>query len=1121
MDVGAWLRGLGLGQYEGTFRDSEIETDTLPELTETDLEKLGLPLGHRKRILKAIENLGDADKTSEAASPARPVPARDTAERRQLTVMFCDLVGSTAISARLDPEDLSSVLGAFQKACVSAVSAFGGSVAKYMGDGALVYFGYPEAHEDDAERAVRAGLALLDTVAAMRLPLPVRPQVRIGIATGLVVVGELIGEGGAQERVAVGDTLNLAARIQAAASPDSMVVAELTHRLAGVAFDYEDLGPHELKGIPDAARLWRVTGESGTRGRFDSRTAKGLTPLVGRAEEIGLLRRRWDYAKEGDGQLVLLSAPAGFGKSRLTLSFREHLDDSSITCLQYFASPFHVNSPLHPFIKQLERAAGIVRTDTAAKKLDKLEGILEGSAESRMEDVPLLAALLSIPFEERYPRLQITEVVQKQRTMELLVDQLVLISHRSPVLIVFEDAHWIDPSSLELINSAIRKVANLPVMIVVTHRPEFLPPWLDLGHATVLKLNQLGRSQVAELIHKAAGGKTLPEAIIEQITIKSQGVPLFVEEITRSILESGDLEEYRDRYVLRQSIREFTIPSTLQDSLIARLDRLGSAKDVVLTASIIGREFSYELIEAVSPVSQATLLADLGRLVRSDLLEQRGTPPRSRYIFKHALILDAASQSVLKARKRELHQRIAEVFTSRFPEVVAIEPELLAHHYTEANIVDRALACWRQAAERAMARMAHAEALGHVDKAKKLVAALPAGNEQDEWELALLVIEGPLQMTLHGWESPQANRVYEAARVVAERLKRPAELFPALWGLWLGAHSSGQHAHAHELYRELFDLLKQTNDPEYVVQANHAGCTQMLAEGLPHEALGHIEQLLNNYRFDLHHNLALIYGAHDPGCCGLSNRAFILTMLGHLDQADAESAKALELSERVGHKPSVAHTCQFRAEYDIILNRPEKAEAYLDTCISLSEKYSLAAYHNAADLMQGFVRVVRGDVETGVRQAEAALETLKSVPSRRFHLPIRISIVGRAKAAAGDIEGALAIFESALDATSSTGEIWYEPETLRLKAEMLLALPEPRTSEAEQCLAAAISGAQKQDAKFWELRAANVLAGLWARQGRRAEARGLLAPVYGWFTEGFGNADIKGAAALLTELAME
>jgi class 3 adenylate cyclase len=778
MDVGAWLRGLGLGQYEGAFRDSEIEADTLRELTETDLEKIGLPLGPRKRILKAIQNLGDADKTSEAVSPARPAPARDTGERRQLTVMFCDLVGSTAISARLDPEDLSSVIGAFQKACVSAVTAFGGSIAKYMGDGALVYFGYPEAHENDAERAIRAGLALLDTVAAMRLPLPVRPQVRIGIATGLVVVGELIGEGGAQERVAVGETLNLAARIQAVASPDSVVIAELTRRLAGVAFDYEDLGRHELKGIPDVARLWRVTGESAAR---DASIAgpRGLTS-VGRAEEIGLLRRRWDYAREGDGQLVLLSAPAGFGKSRLTQSFREHLDDSSITCLQYFGSPFHVNSPFHPFIKQLERAAGIVRTDTAAQKLDKLESILEGSTESRIEDVSLLAALMSIPFGERYPRLQITELVQKQRTMELLEEQLVLISRRGPVLVVFEDAHWIDPSSLELINGAIRRVANLPVMIVVTHRPEFAPPWLDLAHATVLKLNQLGRSQVVELIHRAVRGKTLPQAIIEQIASKSQGVPLFIEEITRAILESGDLEESGDRYVLRQSIREFTIPATLRDSLIARLDRLGSAKDVVLTASIIGREFSYELIEAVSSVPQAALLADLGRLVQSDLLEQRGTPPQSRYIFKHALILDAASQSVLKTRKRELHQRLAEVFTSRFPEVVANEPELLAHHYTEANLVDPALACWRRAADRAAARLAYVEALGHVDKAMNLIATFAEGAKRDEWELGFLVIEGPSRRRLgqSGGGKTLRGGTYGCGKTEASGRSVPVDLGP-------------------------------------------------------------------------------------------------------------------------------------------------------------------------------------------------------------------------------------------------------------------------------------------------------------------------------------------------------
>jgi class 3 adenylate cyclase/predicted ATPase len=1124
IDVADWLRSLSLEQYAPAFRDNDLDGAVLPDVNAEDLIAIGVTsIGHRRKLLAAIAGLKAAQPSADAEPPH--IAASDSAtraaeaERRQLTVMFCDLVGSTPLSAQLDPEELSNVIGAFQTACTSAIKSFGGSIAKYMGDGALVYFGYPEAHEDDAERAVRAGLALIDAIAAVQLSVPVRPQVRIGIATGLVVVGELIGEGAAQERVAVGDTLNLAARIQSVVAPDTVGIGELTHRLAGAAFDYEDLGPHELKGIPGAVMLWRVIGESGARGRFDSRVVKGLTPLVGRAEELGLLRRRWDDAKGGDGQLILLSAPAGFGKSRITEAFREDLGDSSILYLQYLASPFYVNSPFYPFIKRLEWAAGIARTDTDVQKLDKLEATLQESAENIREAAPLLAALLSIPFGGRYPPLQINEMVQKQKTMEVLEEQLISLSSRAPVLIVFEDAHWIDRTSLALMDRVVRRLADIPMMTVVTYRPEFTPPWQDLGHVTVLRLNQLPRRQVVDLIKEAAGGKTLPEAIVGQIAGKSGGVPLFIEEITRSILESGNLQLDGERYVLRQSTGAFTIPSTLQDSLIARLDRLGSAKDVVLSASIIGREFSYELIEAISPVPRTILLADLERLVQSDLLGQRGAPPHSRYIFKHALIRDAAYQSVLNARKRELHRRIAEVLVSRFPEVAETEPELLAHHYTEANAVDRGLTYWRRAAERATARMAHAEALGHVGIANKLIAALPAGTEKDEWELAFLVIEGALQMTLHGWESPQASRVYEAARVVAERLGRPAELFPAIWGLWLGAHSSGQHARAHELYREMFHLLKRTNDVECVVQANHAGCTQMLAEGLPRAALDHIEQLLNNYKADVHRDLGLLYGAHDPGCCGLSNRAFILVMLGQLDQAEAASAEALQLSESLGHKPSVAHTCQFRGEYDIILNRPEKAESYLLTCMALSEKYSLAAYHNAADLMQGFVRVSRGDVKTGVRQAEAALDTLKSVPSRRFHLPIRMSIVGSAKAAAGDVEGALAIFESALDATTSTGEIWYEPETFRLKAEALLALPNPRMDEAEQSLMAAIASAQKQDAKFWELRAAKVLARLWARQGRRAEARELLAPVYHWFTEGLSTPDLKDAAVLLTELA--
>jgi class 3 adenylate cyclase/predicted ATPase len=1120
MDIGGWLRGLGLPQYEAAFRENEIDLEILPKLTAEDLKDLGVAIvGHRRKILTAIVEHSGSFTTPDLVAPAaESSPPTAVAERRQLTVMFSDLVGSTALSTQLDPEDLSVVLGSFQKACVNVVTQFGGSVAKYMGDGALVYFGYPEAHEDDPERAVRAGLALIEAMAAMQLPVPHRPQVRVGIATGLVVVGELIGHGSAQERVAVGETLNLAARIQALASPGSLVVSELTHVLAGAAFIYEGLGMHELRGFAHATGLWRVVGEIAARGRFDARVVRGLCPLVGRAEETALLLRRWDQAKAGDGQLILLSAPAGFGKSRMTQAFREHLDSSSVHCSRYFGSPFHVNSAFYPFIRQLEAAADIVRTDSWPQKLDKVEAILDGPEEGKTERAALVAELLSIPFGERYAPLHLTEAVQKQRTIEMLEEQLVLLSRRGAVLLLFEDAHWIDPTSVEMMDKLVRRVVDLPVMIIVTYRTEFAPAWLDLGHVTLLNLNHLVRGQVVELIHNTAGGKTLPEAIVAQIAKKSQGVPLFIEEITRAILESGDLEDDGGRYLLRGSIRDFPIPPTLRDSLIARLDRLGVAKDVALTASIIGREFSYELLDAVAGLSQATLLEGLEKLVRSDILGQWGLPPRSRYVFKHALIRDAASDCVLNARKRELHERTAGVLASRFPEVAETEPELLAHHYTEASLVDRALTYWRQAAERAAKGLAYIEALGHVERAIKLIATMPEGPDKDEWELTFLVIEGPSRMALDGWDSPPAKRLYERARTVAEKLGRPAEVFRSVWGLWMGAHTSGQHRHAHELLEEIFDLVAETKDPEYLVQSHHAAGSQMVAEGLPLEALTHIDQLLTNYRMDVHGNLAMTYGAHDPGCCSLAMRALSLTMLGRLEQVEPALKEALELSHRLDHKPSLAQAHMFSAENYIILNKVDEAEAHLNICLQLAEKYSLANYLIPAKIMQGWVLVLRGDVHAGVQQAEAAVETLKSYPSRRFHLPIRIGIVGLTKAAAGDIDGALALFVSALDVASTTGERWYEPELLRFKAEMLLARPRQGANEAEQCLEAAITLARRQEAKLWELRATIALVNLWAKQGRRNEGRDLLAPCYARFVEGFETADLKKAKAQLDAL---
>lgn len=1117
--IAQWLGSLGLAEYADRFAENDIEIDVLSELTDRDLEQLGISLGHRRKILRAIRDLvaGEAPAAPRPAATGEPKP-RDDAERRQLTVMFTDLVGSTALSARLDPEDFARVIGSYQKVCASAVAQFGGLVAKYLGDGVLAYFGYPEAHEDDAERAVRAGLQLIDAISAMGPRSRVKLQVRIGVATGLVVVGELIGEGSAQERVAIGETLNLAARIQAAAPPNSLVISESTRRLAGAAFRYDDLGRHELKGLAGGATLWRVLGESTARSRFDVRVVQGLTPFVGRGEEIGLLRRRWECAKDGEGQIALLSAPAGFGKSRIAAAFRQSLRDPSIACLQFFGSPFHTSSPFYPFIGQLEWAAGIARADSDAQKLDKLEAVLDGPAETRSNSAPLLAALLSIPLGERYPPLQINEQVQKQRTMDALLEQLTALSSRGRVLAVFEDAHWFDPTSLDLMGLMIRRAADLPVMIAVTYRPEFSPAWLELGHVTLLKLSTLGRSDVVKLIGEAAGGKELPDPVVEQIAVKSQGVPLFVEEITRTILESGDLEEMDGRYVLRRSHREFSIPSTLQDSLIARLDRLGTAKEVALAASIIGREFSYELIAAVHAAPRAELEAALERLVRSDLLGQRGTPPNSRYVFKHALIRDAAFQTVLKARRRELHKRIADELDAHFPDVVEREPELLAYHYSEAEVSDRALEYWRRAANRAASGLAYVEALGHVERAMKLILSLPPGVERDEWELAFLSIEGTSRMALDGWDSPSASRIYGAAREVAERLDRPQELFRSVWGQWMGAHSNGQHFRARTLYREIFDLLNRTNEPEYVVQAHHAGGSQMVAEGSPRAALAHIDQLLANYRMDVHGNLALFYGAHDPGCCSLGMRALSLTMLGDLTQAEAASAEAVEHSERLDHKPSISHTHMFRAELCIILDRVAEADAHLRASISIAQKYSLAGYVAADNIMQGLVRATQGEGEAAVRQAEAALEALKSIPSRRFHLPIRIAIVGMTRAAAGDLDGALALYDSALEAAASTGERWYEPELLRLKAQMLLALPKALPDEAERCLRTAIAIAQRQEARFWELRATAGLARLWAGRGQRAAARDLLAPVHAWFPEDLRTPDLVAAKTLLAQL---
>jgi class 3 adenylate cyclase/pimeloyl-ACP methyl ester carboxylesterase len=769
VDIAAWLRELGLERYEPAFRENEIDWEVLPELTEGDLDKLGLPLGPRRKLLKAIAGLSGkptAVATEAASSPKRRAPE---AERRQLTVMFVDLVGSTALSAQLDPEEMRQVIRAYQNAVAGEITRFGGYIAKYMGDGVLVYFGYPRAQEDDAERAVRAALAVIGEVARLRPYHDLVLQARLGIATGLVVVGDTVGEGAAREEAVVGETPNLAARLQQLAEPGTVVLADSTRRLLAQLFHLRDLGARALHGFPAPVRAWQVAGEGRTTGRFEARHSGDLTPLVGREHEVALLLDRWRLAHEGEGQAVLLAGEPGVGKSRLAQAVRQRLGDERHVRLLYQCSPQHTGSALHPIAAQLEHAAGFSRDDEPGARLAKLKALLAQGADDVATAAPLFAALLAIPPDGPYPLLELSPQQRKERMLEALLVQLEGVAARQPVLLVFEDLHWIDPTSLEFLGLLVDRVAKLPVLMILTARPEFAPPWSARAHLTVLTLNRLGRRHTATLAQRVSV-KALPPEILDEIVARTDGVPLFVEELTRTVLESGLLEDEGERYGLRGPLPTRAIPTTLHDSLMARLDRLAGVKEVAQVAAVIGREFTHEMLALVVPLDEWELGAALDQLAGSDLILRHGTPGRATYSFRHALVQEAAYGSLLKSRRQELHARIAKAVEERFPNVSALRPEWLAHHYTEAGLIVPAAEHWLRAAERAKEAYANREATSHLHRCLDAIEARRPGDggsavAVEGHRLRALVLLGDLASLAGNLE--EANRCYEQALALA------------------------------------------------------------------------------------------------------------------------------------------------------------------------------------------------------------------------------------------------------------------------------------------------------------------------------------------------------------------
>jgi predicted ATPase/class 3 adenylate cyclase len=1033
--------------------------------------------------------------------------------------MFCDLADSTRLSGRLDPEDLREVVRAYQQTSAEAIQRFAGHIAQYLGDGLLVYFGYPQAHEDDAQRAVRAGLDILTAMGTLNTRLArekdVRLAVRVGIHTGPVVVGEM-GGGGRREQLAIGETPNIAARLQSLAAPNSVVIGERTRRLVGGAFDVEDLGLQEFKGVATSMRVYGIRGESAVESRFEAANARELTPLIGREEELDLFRQRWHQSQAGEGQVVLLAGEPGIGKSRLIQTFHERVTEEPHIWLRYQCSPYYRNSAFYPIMVQLERAARFVRDEPPAQKLAKLEHLLAQATERVPDVAPLVAALLSIPTGDCYPPLDLSPQRQKEKTIEALADQLSGLARHQPVLLLFEDAHWSDPTSLDVLDRIVHRVQDARVLAVITYRPEFEAPWKALSHVTALTLTRLSLQQGVAMVARITAGKALPQEVLEQILAKTDGVPLFVEELTNTILESGLLREAGDHYALTGPLPPLAIPSTLQDSLTARLDRLAPVKEIAQTGAAIGREFAYELLAAVAPVRDHELADALNQLVAAGLLFRHGQPPEARYLFKHALVRDAAYESLLRSTRQQLHTRIATVLEERFADTAAAQPELVAHHFTEAGLHARAVDYWHKAGQCAIQRSAHVEAIAHLTKGLEALQTLPETPERTEHELAMqLALGAPLQAT-KGYAAPERRHAYARAWELCQQVGETPQRFPVLFGLYQCYALGAEWQTARTVGEQLLNLASCQHDPALLLEAHRALGFTLLCLGEFVSAREHNEQGIALYDPQQHHTHAFLYG-QNPGmtCCIFAAAA--LWSLGYPDQALARSYEALTIAQEQAHLYSVALAMQYVAIIHQYRREVHATHTRAEAAMTLCTEQGYAFYLAAGTMLRGWALAEQEAVEEGIAQMCQGLAAYRATGTVGWQ-SYSLALLAEAQGKAGRAEAGLSVLAEAFMLVDKTGERFYAAELHRLQGELLLQRAVPDTPQAEACFHQALAIARHQQAKSLELRAAMSLSRLWQQQGRQGEAQQLLASIYGWFTEGFETADLQEARALLDAL---
>jgi class 3 adenylate cyclase/tetratricopeptide (TPR) repeat protein len=1117
-DVRQWLESIGLGQYADAFEDNDIDTDLASDLGDQDLKDLGVAsMGHRKLLVRAIGALQTGGPPTDSVAISlkpRPAPSDSAvarppaqAERRQLTVMFCDLADSTALSTQLDPEDYRDVMRAYQDACAGIVTRYDGFVARYMGDGVLAYFGWPRSHEDDPERAVNAGLGIVAAVRGIARPKGEAEPLaaRVGIATGSVIVGDIIGEGASQEAAATGETPNLAARLQQIAAPHSVVVSAATRSLLRELFAYESLGSHNLKGISQAVETWRVIGAKGADSRFEAVHGQLLSRLVGRDHELALLRDRWEQACNGEGQVLLLSGEAGIGKSRLTQALMEHAQEASHFRLRFQCSPYDANSALNPIIRQLERAARFQPGDTLDVRIGKLETLLRQSGQVGDESIALVANLLRLPYETRYPPLMLTPQQVKQRTLDVLADQVFLLADTRPVLFLFEDAHWIDPSSLELLSIIVSRIDAMRVLVAITQRPEWHAPFANLPHVALMQLNRLGRRQIAEIIFSIAATE-VPEDLVQNIIERTDGIPLYVEEMTHSLVEAG---------FASTTSNASDIPDSLQSSLMARLDRLPvTAKELAQIASVIGREVPLALLIHVTSGVEANIAMALEDLFQSQLILKRGSSDEGRIVFRHALIRDAAYQSLLSSRRHDIHRRIAEALEAAFPQTVEFQPELVARHYAEAGEPGLAIPYWRRAGGRAADMVASREAVDHYENALMQLDLTAAGAERDRIELQFVLAKGVQLIAATGYASDEVRRNYDHARELSEAMNDADSLFTSTRGLWNCAYDRAELDHALQLADGLVRSCTGSG-PVKVALAQRALGSVQLNRAAFDDAIVAFDRCIATTT-----DSALAVAVRDhgeaPQIIALQYKGWAKCIQGHLDEARALSQRSIEQARKIDHPLSLAFALQVRSIVHLLCREYELCRESAIENQAIAKEHDFVFYTAGSKVILGCALAHLERSGNGLDMASQGLHDWQ-LTGAALHVPSWAAFIADAALCIGDDKSAWAVADSGVTTAEANHDLIALAELQRLQGAIVICRGD--TDAGHTHLKVALATAAQQGAHLFGLRAAVDLARLLGDQGEKDRVGEILAPILDGFTEGLDTVDVKDARTLLDRQA--